>query len=223
MKLSVVIPVYNEADTIQETLVRVMQVNLEKEIIVVDDCSTDGTRDILKKTSGIKLVMHPKNMGKGMAIRTALKEVTGDIVIIQDADLEYDPDDYYAMIEPISAGRESVVYGSRFLNGKPHMQPANYIANKILAAAANILFGAHISDEATCYKAFRRDLICGIDLTCKRFEFCPEVTAKVLRRRVHIAEIPVHYTARTTAQGKKINWWDGVIAMWTLIKYRFRR
>ncbi|MHB1001386.1 MAG: glycosyltransferase family 2 protein [Armatimonadota bacterium] len=220
MKLSVLIPVYNEVDTIQESIMRVMNVDLDKEIIVVDDCSTDGTRDLLKKTSGIKLVLHEKNMGKGMAIRSALKEVTGDIVIIQDADLEYDPNDFHTMVEPISSGRSKVVYGSRFLDSKPDMQPANYIANRILAVAANILFRAGITDEATCYKAFRSDVICNLHLTCRRFEFCPEVTAKILRQGIKITEVPVHYEARTMAQGKKINWWDGVVAMWTLMKFR---
>lgn len=220
MKLSVVIPVYNEADTILETLNRVKNVKLDKEIIVVDDCSTDGTRDILKKTTGINLCFHEKNMGKGMAIRSALKEVTGDIVIIQDADLEYDPNDYYSIIEPIISSKAEVVYGSRFLNGKPKMNPANYLANRILAVASNVLFSAGITDEATCYKAFKTSLLRNIDLKCRRFEFCPEVTAKIRRIGIKIHEVPITYSSRTMAQGKKINWWDGVTAIWTLIKYR---
>ncbi|MHB1455475.1 MAG: glycosyltransferase family 2 protein [Armatimonadota bacterium] len=218
--LSVVIPVYNEADTIIETLNRVMDVKLDKEIIVVDDCSTDGTRDILKKTTGIKLCLHEKNMGKGTAIRSALKEVTGDIVIIQDADLEYDPNDYNAIIEPIISSKADVVYGSRFLKGKPRMNPANYLANRILAISANMLFNAGITDEATCYKAFRANLLRSIDLKCRRFEFCPEVTAKIRRKGIKIHEVPISYSSRTMAQGKKINWWDGVTAIWTLVKYR---
>lgn len=220
MKLSVVIPVYNEVDTIQETLKRVSDVDLDTEIIVVDDFSTDGTRDLLKKITGIKLLLHDKNMGKGMAIRSALKEVTGDIVIIQDADLEYDPNDYYAIIEPIVSSKADVVYGSRFLSGKPTMNPANYLANRILAVASNVLFGAGITDEATCYKAFKADVLRNIDLKCRRFEFCPEVTAKICRKGIKIYEVPVSYSSRTMAQGKKINWWDGVSAIWTLIKYR---
>jgi glycosyltransferase involved in cell wall biosynthesis len=223
LKLSVIIPVYNEKDTIQETLVRVSQVDIDKEVIVVDDCSTDGTRELLRKCSDIKLVLHEKNMGKGMAIRTALREVTGDAVIIQDADLEYDPQDFHVMLAPITNSGADVVYGSRFLNGRPEMRRANYIANRVLAVSANILFHAHITDEATCYKAARTAVIANMRLTCKRFEFCPELTAKVLRKGLKIVEVPIHYTARTVAEGKKIGWWDGIIAIWTLVKYRFAR
>ncbi len=223
MKLSVIIPAYNELDTIEESIARVKRVGLDAEIIVVDDCSTDGTRDLLQRIPDIKLVLHDHNMGKGMAIRTALQHVTGDIVIIQDADLEYEPDDFPVMVEPIIAGEADVVYGSRFLSSRPKMRLSNYIANRILAFTASILFGARITDEATCYKAFRADLIKGLNLTCRRFEFCPEVTAKVLRGGVRIMEVPIRYTARTAAMGKKINAWDGVVALWTLIKYRLVR
>lgn len=223
MKLSVIIPVYNEVETIGETITRVKRVDIEKEIIVVDDCSTDGTRELLKKASDIKLDFHECNMGKGMAIRSALGLATGDIIVIQDADLEYNPDDYHILIEPIITGKADVVYGSRFLKSKPKMRLGNYIANRVLAIASNILFGSHITDEATCYKAFRADLIKNLPLTCRRFEFCPEVTAKILRSGVRIAEVPIRYTARNWAQGKKIGWWDGVVALWTLIKYRFVR
>jgi glycosyltransferase involved in cell wall biosynthesis len=221
LKLSVLIPVYNEIRTIQETLTRVQAVDMEKEIIVVDDCSTDGTRELLKSIPGIELILHDVNMGKGMAIRTALEHVTGEVVIIQDADLEYDPNDYPALVEPIESGKADVVYGSRFLRGKPKMHPANYLANRILALAASILFMHRITDEATCYKAFRTSLIKSFPLTCRRFEFCPEVTAKVFRRGAKYAEVPVHYAARTSEEGKKIGPWDGVVAIWTLIKYRF--
>lgn len=223
MKLSVMIPVYNEADTIEETLARVRRVELDKEIIVVDDCSDDGTRELLEKESGIKLICHERNMGKGMAIRTALRHAIGDVVIIQDADLEYDPQDFHLMLGPIERGEADVVYGSRFLGRRPKMRPANYAANRILAAAASVLFCTRISDEATCYKAFRSEIIRGIRLTCRRFEFCPEVTAKLLRSGVKIVEAPIRYTARSSVQGKKISWWDGVIALWTLIKFRFVR
>ncbi len=221
MKLSVIIPAYNELDTIEESIARVKRVRLETEIVVVDDCSTDGTRELLQKIPDIKLVPHACNMGKGMAIRTALEQVTGDIVIIQDADLEYDPEDFHAMVEPIISGKADVVYGSRFLQGRPKMNPANYLANRILAISASVLFGARITDEATCYKAFRADLIKGMNLTCRRFEFCPEVTAKALRSGFKIVEIPIRYTARTVEHGKKISAWDGFVALWTLIKYRF--
>lgn len=223
MKLSVIIPVYNEAQTIEETINRVKAVDIKKEIIVVDDCSTDGTREILSNITGIKLLVHSRNMGKGMAIRTAIEAITGDIAIIQDADLEYDPQDYFAIVDPIMAGEADVVYGSRFLAGKPKMNPANYIANRILAFTANILYNADITDEATCYKAFRTSVLKSIRLNCMRFEFCPEITAKVCRQGIRIMEKPIHYTFRTTAQGKKINWWDGVVAMWTLLKYRIIR
>lgn len=223
MKLSVIIPVYNEGDTIGATLDRVRQSEVDKEIIVVDDCSTDGTRELLAGVKDIRLVLHERNMGKGMAIRSGLEHVTGDIVIIQDADLEYFPSDYSAMIAPIASGEAEVVYGSRFLEGRPNMHLPNYIANRVLAIAASVLFGARITDEATCYKAFRADLIKSIPLTCKRFEFCPEVTAKALRRGIRIKEVPIRYEARTVAQGKKINWRDGVVALWTLVKYRFVR
>ena len=223
MKLSVIIPVYNERETIEATLERVRQSEVEKEIIVVDDCSTDGTRELLNGAGDIDLVLHERNVGKGMAIRTALQHVTGDIVIIQDADLEYYPSDYPAMIAPIESGEAEVVYGSRFLKGRPKMHLPNYIANRVLAIAASVLFGARITDEATCYKAFRTDLLRSIPLTCKRFEFCPEVTAKVLRIGIKIREVPIRYEARTVAQGKKITWRDGVVALWTLVKYRFIR
>jgi len=221
MKLSIIIPAYNEVDTIQETINRVKSVQLDKEIIVVDDCSSDGTRELLEKCRDIKLFMHETNMGKGMAIRTALQHVEGDIVIIQDADLEYDPEDYHVMIEPIVNGVADVVYGSRFLLGKPKMYTANYIANRLLAISANVLFGGKITDEATCYKAFRAKIITNMPLDCRRFEFCPEVTAKILRSGTKIVEVPVRYTARTSEQGKKIGWKDGVEAFWTLFKYRF--
>jgi dolichol-phosphate mannosyltransferase len=220
LKLSVIVPAYNEADTIAESIARVRQVKLDQEIIVVDDCSTDGTRELLQQLPDIKLVLHERNMGKGMAIRTALGCVTGDIVIIQDADLEYDPQDFAAMVEPISSGRADVVYGSRFLKQKPKMRLPNYIANRGLAITASILFRTRITDEATCYKAFRADLIKSLNLTCRRFEFCPEVTAKLLRRRVRIMEVPIRYTARTSDLGKKIGWWDGIVAFWTLLKFR---
>lgn len=236
MKLSVIIPVYNERDTIEATLDRVRQSPVEKEIIVVDDSSTDGTREYLQSLSAspplplspspplpIRLVLHDHNMGKGMAIRTGLEHVTGDIVIIQDADLEYFPSDYAAMIAPIESGEADVVYGSRFMSGRPNMRLPNYVANRVLAIAASVLFRARITDEATCYKAFRADLITRIPLTCRRFEFCPEVTAKLLRRGIRIKEVPIRYEARTVEQGKKIGWWDGVVALWTLLKYRLFR
>lgn len=221
MKLSIIIPAYNEADTVEELIRRVQAVDLDKEIIVVDDCSTDGTREILRDILGIKLIEMDTNSGKGMAIRRALENATGDIVAIQDADMEYDPQDFPALIAPIISGKADVVYGSRFLRGKPKMRLPNYLGNRVFALTSSILFNRSISDEATCYKAFRRELLQGLKLTCKRFEFCPEVTAKLLRRRnVRYVEVPIHYTCRSFGEGKKIGWWDGVICIWTLFKYR---
>jgi glycosyltransferase involved in cell wall biosynthesis len=222
-KISIVMPVYNERETIEEALRRVAAVDPELEIVVVDDCSTDGTRELLRSWPGIRLVEHPQNQGKGAAIRTALQHLTGDIAIIQDADLEYDPQDYPALIAPIAEGKARVVYGSRFLQGRPEMRWANYLCNRLLALTANLLFGGRITDEATCYKAFDAALLKSIPLTCRRFEFCPEVTAKVLRSGERIVEVPIRYTARSFDAGKKIRWWDGVEALWTLVKYRFRK
>jgi glycosyltransferase involved in cell wall biosynthesis len=220
-RISVIIPVYNERDTIEEALRRVAAVDLEIEIVVVDDCSTDGTRELLRPRTDIRLIEHAQNQGKGAAIRTALQHMSGEIVIIQDADLEYDPQDYPALIAPIVAGQARVVYGSRFLKGRPEMRPANYLCNRLLALSANLLFGGRITDEATCYKVFDAALLRSVPLTCRRFEFCPEVTAKLLRRGERIVEVPIRYTARSFDAGKKIRWWDGVEALWTLVKYRF--
>jgi dolichol-phosphate mannosyltransferase len=232
-RLSIVIPAYNENETILEALRRVKAAGAEAgvvlEIIVVDDASTDGTRALLEAECAgslpgeIRLIAQPSNQGKGAAIRAALGQVTGDVVIIQDADLEYDPRDYPALAAPILAGQARVVYGSRFLGGRPRMAPANYLCNRLLAMTANLLFGARLTDEATCYKAFDAALLREIPLTCRRFEFCPEVTAKVLRRGERILEVPIRYDARPMDAGKKIRWWDGVIAFWTLLKYRWIR
>ena len=219
--VSIIIPAYNERETIAEALRRVRAVDCEKEIIVVDDASTDGTREILEQESGILLVRHTDNQGKGMAIRSALRVATGDVIVVQDADLEYAPADIPRLIAPIARGEARVVYGSRFLNGRPRMRPANYVCNRLLAAAANVLYGARITDEATCYKAFDATLIQSLPLTCRRFEFCPEVTARVRRRGERILEVPVSYDARSEDAGKKIRWWDGVQAFWTLFKHRF--
>lgn len=220
MKLSVIIPAYNELDTIEESIARVRAVMPEEEIIVIDDCSTDGTREVLERIPDIKLILHECNQGKGKAIRTALEHVTGDIVIIHDADLEYYPEDIPAIIRPIVDGEADVVYGSRFLKSRPKMRIANYIANKLLVYTTNLLYRAGITDEATCYKAFRTSVIKAIPLTCMRFEFCPEVTAKLRRRGIRIHEVPIKYTARSFGQGKKIGVRDGIVALWTLVKYR---
>ena len=221
MKLSVIIPVYNEIDTIEEVLKRVRAVEINKEIIATDDCSTDGTREFLRTQPDIKLLENPTNLGKGAGIRQALAAATGDIIIIQDADLEYDPKDYHAMIAPIEKGEADIVYGTRFAGPRPKMKLANFIANKVFALMASALYGRRITDEATCYKAFRADVIKNLDLHCSRFEFCPEVTGRLLKRNYRYTEVPISYHPRTHAQGKKITWKDGIECIWTLIKYRF--
>jgi glycosyltransferase involved in cell wall biosynthesis len=220
VRLSLIIPARNEIDTIAEVLRRVRSVDVDKEIIVADDCSTDGTREFLRSQGDITLVENARSLGKGMAIRAALARVTGDIVLIQDADLEYDPRDYPRMVEPIVAGRADIVYGTRFAFGRPRMRFAHYVANRVFALTATLLYGVKVSDEATCYKAFRTDVLKSIDLHCRRFEFCPEVTARLLKRGYRYAEVPIHYEARTYAQGKKVGWRDGFECLWTLIKYR---
>jgi len=223
--LSVIIPVYNEVRTIEEILKRVEAVDIPKEVIIVDDCSTDGTRDYLKSIKGkaeFKVCYHARNKGKGAAIRTAISHVTGDIIIIQDADLEYDPQDYHEVIAPIVEGRANVVYGSRYINPENDLPFTRFkVGVLVLTALANWLYNARITDEATCYKAFRADVLRSLPLKCKRFEFCPEVTAKVRKRGYRIEEVPISYRYRTTKEGKKINWKDGLEAAIVLIKYRF--
>ncbi len=224
MKLSIIIPAYNEIKTIKEIIKLVQKVKINKEIIVVDDGSKDGTREILKSLNNneIKVIFHKKNQGKGAAIRTGIRFVTGNIVIIQDADLEYDPKDYYKLVKPILEGKAKVVYGSRLLNPKfKSGYSLNLFATKLLTKMSNILYNANITDEPTCYKVFKTDVLKSINLKCKKFEFCPEVTAKVRKKGYGIYEVPINYYPRSIEEGKKINWKDGVQAIWTLIKYRF--
>jgi glycosyltransferase involved in cell wall biosynthesis len=234
MKISVIIPVFNERDTISKIVELVDKVDIEKEIIIVDDGSTDGTREILNdiKLSNAKIVFHKKNKGKGASIRTALKYVTGDIVIIQDADLEYDPQDYHKLIKPIIDKKAKVVYGSRYHKGlilNLWKLLYNFIMHiiftlgvLILNILTDILYKQKITDEATCYKAFSSDVLKEIDLKCERFEFCPEVTAKVAKKGYKIYEVPITYNPRSREEGKKIGWRDGIEAIFTLIRYRFR-
>ena len=225
MKLAVIVPVYNEALTINEVVSRLRSVPLNKEIIVVDDASTDGTRDALNKLAGPDLIVlqHETNQGKGAAIRTALARVTAEAVVIKDADLEYAPEQLPELLLPIEEGRADVVYGSRFIGSIEGMRLANYLANKMLAWSATLLYGQLITDEATCYKMFRTDLIRSMPLECRRFEFCPEVTARTRLKKVHILEVPIDYKGRTALEGKKINITDAFSAFATLLKYRFRR
>ncbi len=221
--LSVIVPAFNEEATIREALRRVLAVPLSKEVIVVDDASTDSTARIAEEFGPpVRVLRQESNQGKGAAIRRALQEATGDIVVIQDADLEYFPEDLPSLVRPFSDPSVQVVYGTRFRPRRPPMRLANYIANRILALAANLLFRASITDEATCYKLFRRELLLSYGLQCRRFEFCPEVTAKTLRRGIRIVEVPIRYRPRTTDEGKKITWKDGFQALWTLLRYRFR-
>ncbi len=222
--VSVIVPVYNEEATLGELLNRLRRAPFRKEIIVVDDGSQDKTPEILAEQADIIALRHERNRGKGAAIRTAIQHATGDIIIIQDADLEYDPDEIPRVIEPIVKGETPIVYGSRFFKGLPKEMPfPNKIANVLLAWAVRLLFWYPLTDEATCYKAFRADVLKSMNLKCERFEFCPEVTAKALKRGIKIREVELHnYRPRTKHKGKKVRWTDGVEALWTLLKYRFR-
>lgn len=244
MKLSVIIPVYNEKETVL-TLIRITQaVPIEKEIIVVDDGSSDGTRELIKKeyegVAGVKLYFHEKNCGKGSAIRTGIAQAKGDIVIVQDADLEYDPQDFIPIVKKFDEVGADVVYGTRFQGVSRLDFIKKWIQNRFFGARheikrfhlffgiqtlnvlANVLYGAQITDEATCYKAFRREVLAAIPLECTGFEFCPEVTAKVRKKGYKIHEVPISYHPRSTQEGKKLNWRHGVEAIWTLLKYRWR-
>lgn len=223
--VSIVIPVYNEAPYVTAVLDAVRDAALpggvRREVVIVNDGSSDGTRAILDAYAGDIVVHHsPVNGGKGTAIRLGLERVTGDVVVIQDADLEYDPADYTALVTPILEGRATVVYGSRFLGTCEGMRWPNRVVNAVLAWLVRALYRQPITDEATCYKAFRADVLRGLPLRCERFEFCPEVTALLSRRGHRIVEVPIRYRARTTNQGKKIRWTDAVVAVWTLVSLR---
>lgn len=219
-----IVPVYNEAAHVDELLQAIQASPVKKEIIIVDDGSTDGTREKLRSmplTNDITVVFHEKNCGKGAAIRSALRYARGEYVLIQDSDLEYDPRDYSALLQPLQENRANVVYGVR--PDRPERGLRFFLGAKFLTHLTNILYGAGIHDEATCYKVFRRSLISQIDLQCQRFEFCPEVTAKLCRMGEKIAEVPISYQPRSTGEGKKIRYADGWLAIWTLLRYRFSR
>ncbi len=224
IKLSVVVPVYNERATIEKILNRIQAVKINKEIIVVDDCSTDGTREILieyvKKHQNIKLLLHEKNQGKGAALRTGFAQRTGDIVIIQDADLEYDPMEYFRLIRPILDGRADVVYGSRFI-GETHRVLFfwHYVANKILTTLSNMFTNLNLTDMETCYKVFRSEVLDGITIKSNRFGFEPEITAKIAKKKVIIYEIPISYSGRDYSQGKKIGLKDAFNAFWCIFRF----
>lgn len=230
MLLSILIPAYHEEATLGEVLRRALCVNTEglgfdKEIVVCDDGSTDRTYEIAQAAAAndarVRVVRHTHNSGKGAAIRTALDAARGDYCLIQDADLEYDAADYPALLQQVTRGA-AVVYGSRFLaNPRPAgMATANLVANRVLTTTANLLYGVSITDEATCFKLFETKLLRSLHLTCTGFEFCPEVTAKLGRRNIKIVEVPISYSARAIAEGKKVRWTDGVEAMWVLLRNR---
>lgn len=225
LKLSVIIPCYNERATVATVIERVRAVNLAYEIIVVDDGSTDGTREVLAQVDprdDLKIILHDHNQGKGAAVRTGFKAATGNVLLIQDADLEYDPREYPVLLRPIQEGITKVVYGSRFLGGpRKAMFFWNMVANRTLTLVTNILYNAILSDMETCYKVFCAEIVQDIRLRSRRFDFEPEITAKVLKRGHRIYEVPISYNGREWDEGKKISWKDGVIAMWTLFRYRF--
>lgn len=233
MKLSIIIPVFNEEKTISQILNKIkqtkLQKNLSKEIIVVDDGSSDLTAEILKKDkASFRYLKHDKNLGKGAAVKTGLQKATGGIFIIQDADLEYNPQDYTKLVTPILEGSAEVVYGTRLKNyplnlwgNKKTVLPLHLIANRFLTILANILYNGHLTDMETGYKVFRKKILKNLKIKSDKFDFEPEVTAKVLKQGIKILEIPIKTTPRTYNEGKKIGWRDGVTAIWTLIKYRF--
>ena len=225
MKLSVIIPVYNEASTVEQIVDKVMSSTIEKELIIVDDGSTDGTAEILKNRiegrQGVRIFRHERNRGKGAAVRTAQQHVTGDFAIIQDADLEYDPSDYQKLLEPIMAGKADVVYGSRFLGTHRAFLYWHMLGNKLLTFITNLLYNTILTDMETCYKVFRSDVFKKITIRSDRFEFEPEVTAKVFKMGCKVFEVPITYAGRDYREGKKITWRDAFGAIWTLIRFRF--
>ncbi len=225
MDITVILPTYNEVHTISEILNRVKATGCAREILVVDDGSTDGTRECLARLDGcspIRVIYHERNQGKGAAVRTGIQNATGEVIIIQDADLEYDPRDYPELLRPIEEGVAEVVYGSRFLGGA--RRPVffwNMVANKLLTLMTNVLYNNILSDMETGYKVFRRELILDIPLHSRRFDFEPEFTAKILKRHIRVFEVPIHFNPRDWSEGKKIRASDAFVAVWTLLKYRF--
>ena len=227
-KLSVVVPVFNERNTLVEILRRMRAVELpdsiEREIIVVDDGSDDGTRDVLKQLgdSTVRIIMHERNRGKGAAVRTGVANATGEYVLVQDADLEYDPEDWPKLLNPVLRGRTRVVYGSRFTGERRNMLFLHWIGNRFLSFVTNVLYNTTLSDMETCYKVLDRRLFDDLSLSADRFDIEPEITAKILKRGIRIYEVPISYAGREFDEGKKITWRDGFAALWTLVKYRFR-
>jgi len=228
MKLSVIMPVYNEHSTLRQAIENVLRVPMELELICVDDGSRDGSKDILltlqKEHPQVQVVLQPNNIGKGAALRRGIQQASGDFVIIQDADLEYDPADYQILLEPLLQGKADVVYGSRFLGSAPHrvLYFWHSVGNRLLTLLSNCLTDINLSDMETCYKAFRRDVIQGIPIEENRFGFEPEITVKIAKRRLRIYEVGISYWGRTYEEGKKIGWRDGLRAIWCLLKYSLK-
>ena len=224
MKLSVVMPVYNEAGTIDEIVKRVRNVDIPKEILIIDDASTDGTATRLAALDGgdVRVFRHPENRGKGAAVRTGLENATGDVILIQDADLEYDPEDYPRLLQPILDGRADVVFGSRFLGGGEHRVHLfwHYVGNRTLTTLSNMLTNLNLTDMESGFKVFRAGVARDIRLRENRFGFEPEFTAKVARRRYRVYEVPISYSGRDYSEGKKITWVDGCLALWQILRYR---
>ncbi len=226
-KITILIPVYNEVKTLEQMVDKVEKTDfcgLEKEIILIDDCSTDGTKELYSKFPNHKVFYHEKNQGKGAALRTGFAHATGDIIVIQDADLEYDPVDYAPLVKLILDGKADVSYGTRLSGGgKPSrsFMFTHWLGNKFLSLLTNVLYGSTLTDMETCYKAFRADFIKGIEIKSNRFDFEPEITAKVMKRGARLYELPVSYYGREFSEGKKITWVDGFHAIWALIKFRF--
>jgi glycosyltransferase involved in cell wall biosynthesis len=226
-KLSVIVPVFNERTTVVEIMrrMRAVELPIDREFVIVDDGSSDGTQQVLSQLgdSTVKVVKHTANRGKGAAIRTGLGHVTGDLVLIQDADLEYDPEDWPRLLAPVFRGKATVVYGSRFTGERRNMLFLHWMGNRLLSLTTNLLYNTTLSDMETCYKLFDRRVLDGITIRSERFEFEPEITAKLLRQGVRIYEVPISYTGREFDEGKKITWRDGFAALYALVKFRFVR
>lgn len=226
-KLSVIVPIFNERNTVVEIMrrMRAVELPIEREFVLVDDGSSDGTRQVLAQLgdSTVRVVNHSANQGKGAAIRTGLEHITGDLVLIQDADLEYDPEDWPKLLAPIFRGKATVVYGSRFTGERRNMLLLHWMGNRVLSLVTNVLYNTTLSDMETCYKLFDRRVFDGITIKSDRFDFEPEITAKILRKGVRIYEVPISYTGREFHEGKKITWRDGFAAVYALVKFRFVR